>query len=616
MRLVKNQYWLKFVTQHKYDFIAAAFIVALILQMFSMFYPYLSGKIVVVNNYINIPEETKSPCGYIDNLKYIGYVAKQDANLPKQPPKDNPVNDKRISNEGTLNNCLSVSEFFDKNRTELSWLTMCGWFMHHHNALLAPINEYTLGRHVKDIFFIYGSFNTIILAELIKMSGGVTLENYFKVLYSFYPLYYLLFLTVIFIIFRRTNYLLLSAIIAFSFLNNLNFISIYLAPGFNPIRQLFFLPMFLFLYLYFKQQKTILFLLVCFFSLVSLLACKEFGICGILALCAIIFIKNLNEKNPARMKEITIILITLILASLFWQPGKSNATGVNSLKYSLRLFAPLAGKNLLNFILICLSFCYVVFIKVMKTKGYLKYLALFLFIYFQGILVYYVWNPAPNHFSNISMPLVLMIILILKIFLNSSHLKKYENIAVNTLIIILFFAAYLPSLKSYYLERSPYQKIVDDHKIYDWDLPAAKIKSTMNPGYFLNAVELIHKYSPDSNSIYIISKYDNLLPFLARRYSMMPYHEVGVNLITEKEVKLCIDAILRDKPQYLFVDSDIDGDEFLNNIKKSSTLRREGLDPSLKIEMSAELRKIYSGVKEYYNLLKRGDIISVYKLKG
>ena len=95
---------------------------------------------------------------------------------------------------------------------------------------------------------------------------------------------------------------------------------------------------------------------------------------------------------------------------------------------------------------------------------------------------------------------------------------------------------YIPGLLSYYATRQEYEEIFVTHKTYNWNLEKAKFRSTMDPEYFVDSVSLIQTYAPSHNGIHIISKYDNFLPFLAKKYSAMPFFDLQWFLLTAKEV--------------------------------------------------------------------------------
>jgi hypothetical protein len=87
---------------------------------------------------------------------------------------------------------------------------------------------------------------------------------------------------------------------------------------------------------------------------------------------------------------------------------------------------------------------------------------------------------------------------------------------------------------------------------------------------------VIEKYSADARrGIFIISKYDNFLPFISGHYSLMPHCELPYWLITENEIRRAVYAIREGRPEYVFVDTDIEmyaeGDE------------RSALDPWCKL---------------------------------
>jgi hypothetical protein len=269
-------------------------------------------------------------------------------------------------------------------------------------------------------------------------------------------------------------------------------------------------------------------------------------------------------------------------------------------------------------LLVGISLVYALFLRVMAFRNDLKYIALFLFLYCQGLLVYYVWNPSPNHFYTIVSPMVLLAVLILKLSLEETGLKRYRRPVLLILSTCVFLAFYLPSLHAYYTEKDTFDEIFRNHKIYAWSFPRARIRTTMGPQYVSEAVDMIKKYSPGQKAVYMVSKYDNLFPFLAERYSAMPFYEVATSLLTRKEVDECIKAIRADQPRFLFVDTEIVEQPGARPDYWSRPVYRfaaEQFDLRPRIQMLETLARVYAGVRDMYKVSEKGSLISVCEFR-
>jgi len=559
------------------------------IQICFLFLPFISGRSVVFNDYVNIPEETLLGGVYTGNQRIMSMAnAGEDLSGAKK-------------------------EFFLKNSHELSFQAQCGWFMHHHFALLSAVNQFSGGRRIDEINQQYGMLVTVMLSAVLKMSGGVTLDGYLRVLYSFFPFYYLIVFLAALYIFRDFKYVFLVALFSALMLLKLSYTSINLAPGFNPVRQLFLPVILVFLWLFLKSGRPLTLLLTAAFSLINVLNNKEFGLCAVIALLITLAVKSFLEGGSRKVWILGVLSLTLFLAFLLIFRMQA---GNNSLSkyYMAGISGPLIGRKVLTAIFLWISAAYFLIIRLLRVKGELKYLAVFLFIYFQGILVYFIWNPAPNHFYSIAVPLIFLAAALLKLIMDNSRIDKYRDAVFYfiTLIIIAFF--YLPAWRAYRADYANYKKTADNHRIYKWDLQKARIYSTMDPRPFSDAVRLINKYSPAAKSIYIISQYDNLLALLADKYSAMPFDEVAISLVTVKEVEACARRIAADNPEYIFVDTGI-GEGIYEKSNPAVAYLAGQFDLSAKLKMWGELKKVYLEVINSYELAEKSDIISVYKKK-
>lgn len=511
-------------------------------------------------------------------------------------------------------------EFIRKNRREFLDQALAGHYFHHQNTMLGTINEYALGKPQGQTVYLYGWLSTIVIAKAMTALGGVTFEAYQKVFYSFYPLYYLLLIAAAVIIFKRLGYALLVGVISVSSLYFIGFEVIRFAPGFNPIRHFFdiFALVCFYWYLFAPRRNWLYLALALAFSIVGILFSKEFGLVLLLSMLATIIIRVRVGRRKAAPEIILIVVATLAaLASLLLIQTGKNPTLLYVL---LGVATPAMHWIKMYSLLLLFSAIYVLLIKTRKVGDNWGYLSLFWFLYAQGLLIYYIWNPAPNHLFSLGAVWGMLLALLLR-YSSSNYdwAAKYENkmlMASNSLLTLFMF---LPSIGSYYMEQSDYQKLFAEHKLYHWNFPRAHFVSTMDPSVFENAVQLINKYSP-SNSIYILSKYDNILPFLSAKYSAMPFLEMALSLVTKKEMDKSTDLIRRDRPEYLFVDTDMTrshaGDvydkndpvsEFAAPIYDASRGRAMVLD---------NFAKVFKEIEGMYEPIERGQLITVYKLRG
>ena len=147
-------------------------------------------------------------------------------------------------------------EFLRKNRFEMLWQILNRWVIHHHNFVLGPINEYALGKPLRDINVQYGALNVVLMKYLLEKTGGITYQNYFQKWYAFWPVYYALFIALAMLIFRNIEYVALISVLAFGFVNKIDYQFLFLGPGLNPIRHFFDIPVIACLYMYLRGGKT------------------------------------------------------------------------------------------------------------------------------------------------------------------------------------------------------------------------------------------------------------------------------------------------------------------------------------------------------------------------
>jgi hypothetical protein len=165
----------------------------------------------------------------------------------------------------------------------------------------------------------------------------------------------------------------------------------------------------------------------------------------------------------------------------------------------------------------------------------------------------------------------------------------------------------------FYTEKALFDGNFKDHKIYRWEFERARVVCTIDPGLIQESIDFIDKYSrSDHPSIHLISKYDCLLPFLAGKCSAMGFFELGSFIFSEKESGSAINAIRRDEPEYIFVDSNIEetSDNLWSKMYRSDYADRERAS---RLGRYVVLRNIFGAIEDDYQEVEKGSLISVYK---
>jgi hypothetical protein len=507
-------------------------------------------------------------------------------------------------------------EFVKKNGSELFNQSLAGHYFHHQNTMLGTINEYVLGKPQNETVFLYGWLSTVVIAEAMKLVGGVDLVTYQQVFYAFYPLYFLVFLVAAILLFKRKDYVLLSVLLAASSLLMLGFENIRFAPGFSPIRHFFDVFVLAFFYLYHckSDRKLLYFSLTLLFAFLSVLCNKEFGVVLLLSLLATTAVKAVSERRKL-VGEFLLIFATLIALALV-SPMMVTAKNPTLLYVLLGVAAPVANSVKIYGPLLLFAATYVLLWKGKNREGGWRYLALFYSLYIQGLLLYYIWNPTPNHLWSLGAVWGLLLVMLLKYSATNFEwvAQNEKKILCGANFLVLIFLL-VPAAISYFLGQRDYGRTFENHVVHQWDFPKARITTTMEPEVFGNAIGLIQQHSTGS-AIYILSKYDNFLPFLANKYSAMPYMEMGLSLVTQKEMDRSVNLIKTQRPEYLFVDTDMmrnHGGDVYDEDDPATIYLDTYMSSKGRAMVLDNFAKVFEKVRSLYEPVQIGQLITVYK---
>lgn len=660
------------------------FLIAILLQAFLAFYPYVSNNYKFMNEYLDLPEETLVQGEYVSNNEYYSkhkilnntnkYNLEADfgenplptlsANISKTELIKNFIRKYNIKyyyddelNALCLVGIMSIEErdfllnivqnaeektkieklyfyskevelasnekelqtpekeFLDKNRFELHWQILNRWVIHHHNFILGPINEYALGKDLKDIFMQYGWLNILLIKNIMEWLGGISYNNYFIVFFSFYFIYYSSYVGITYWIFRKISYTLVVSALAFASQNSIGFQFLFLGPGMNPIRHFFDIFVLGLFYAYCRHGRIRYLLISLMLCFIAILNNNQFGLFLLVALLFSAMIKSLRDGYKMKYIDILILITSSILGIVIFAVSKIGPDYMSKYYLAGLLGAPLSMRTFF-LILLFISIGYLILLKSYKKKVECAIIGLFLLIYSQELLIYYVWGGVSDHFKALVPIYALTAVYLLKILIdNNITIKKHEK-AITTALVIISLCFYIPSVGKYYKTKQEFDRVFDTHQTYQWNMERGHFVSTMNPKYFEDSIQLIQKYSPQ-NGIYMISKYDAFLPFMAKRYNAMPYIEMSQFLITKNEMQNVIDTVNSKQPEFLFVDTDINRN--LNTDIVNSKAPNIGYlhnESVWRVQRLNLLKDVFNAVRDDYEPLEKALLVTVYQRKN
>ncbi len=504
-------------------------------------------------------------------------------------------------------------DFITKNAIELRTQATAGWFFFHHSWVINPIHAIALGESVWKQPLIYGIGSALTLKKMTDFLGGVTYENYFKATYLFYPLYYILFLTAIFAVFRRLDYLLVAAILLSVCIFCLSEEIIRLAPGYNPMRHIFDVISLCLFYYYLKKSNKYYLYLCLILCLLAVFWSKDFGMCLLLSICGTTIIQKVASKKKMTTVLLLNVLALLLGGFLYFIPIAKNP----NLIYLVLGFGTPPTPNL--FLFFSLSFILlggVIYTRALRTLEPMYFLSLSLFLYVGLTLFYFIWNPSHHH---------LLVSMIPGIFLFLTWIALYQKCTNRTLrassyssscLLSMLIFLYIPSVVYFFHGRLQYNQVFKTHRIYDWNLKNTHFLSTMEPDLFKQSIELINEYEQHTK-VYLISKYDSFLDILIDKSNALPTVNLALDLVSEKDIERFFHIIEKNNPKYIFMDTDINrnfnGDIFQKNdllARQQNYIRSQG-----RAAMLTNMQRLYPKLNTLYEPIEHRGLLTVFKRK-
>lgn len=599
-----------------------AFYVSLIvfgyIQLVGIFYEPIFHQTKIITEYWNVNELTRLDSNQtVDKETYLGTIL-QKANVDDVTLKDLTrfnLSKKQLNTDVSsidLHLTNQENEFLKKNLFELHWQVLSRFMIHHNSFMYIPIKELEMKKDIQSINAQYGLGSTWIFSKLFALSNGVSIEKWLQLSYAVYYVYFAFFLLITYLLTRDIAITAIVFLLALASVNLRGYDFLILPPGESPWRHFFDLWVVFLLYYFGKTQKIVFYWGALLFGIVSIAINPQIGIMIYVPVIVTGLIFVAMQKKSFLSISIGILVATIMAFFVFNLSSSANDLA----KYYIDgvIGFPISAKQMLVF-LVLIALGYTVVLKILPQLSRENILPLsFLFFYAQELLVYVVWHYNGDGLKARAFIYILTIALMLY-YLSISWSKKLQR-GILFLATVYAVFTYSKSINNVQHSKKEYNKIFDTHAVYEWNMKRAHFVSTMNPRGFQNGIDLIQKYSSDQNGIYIISEYDNLLPFLADKYSMMPFFDLKWYLITPKELNKSIKTIQTNQPEYIFVDSNINRDYEKEVIDlKTPIIGYLHQESVWRVQRLMLLKQIFDTVETEYELIEKGTLISVYKRK-
>ena len=512
-----------------------------------------------------------------------------------------------------------IRDFYFANLLETLHQTMGRGQMNHIGHILNPINEFILGKPLENIYFQYGIGYTFLLKWIMERTGGISIENYYKT-YFFYVLYFLLFFGMVWLLFPDRRYAFAAfAVLPLGFYF-LGYIAFLLAPGVLPSLHLLDVPVTVLIYCFFRRPQARYAVPAMVLCLAGIGINRNFGVALSVALAISLFLYILEvEKGKRRAIWIFGGLVFILALISVFAVSDVGAGGKVFPYYLSGFYSWPAHGAVIGGTLLYLIGSYFLIFWLRGDRSARKYLYLFVFMYSQIALAYYFWSGLINHLPPVFAFVWLQLLLTLDLLREKTagrgnFWEKTISMGVQAVVILVAGGVLFFGLR-FYNEKNWFQANFANHSVYQWTFDRAKLISTIPPRLIQDSVALIQKYSPkDRPGMYIISRYDGLLPFLAHRFSAMPFFEMISFLYSERERDEAVRRIRDHKPEYLFADRSIQfpWEDRWAVLNHSEFFLKERASHFGRHEV---LREIFLRVRDGYEKIEDGGLISVYKRK-
>ena len=489
------------------------------------------------------------------------------------------------------------------------------FIFHHHNFLLGSANELNLGRPTQEVNMQYGYGHTITIQKILSIINSFNFSSYLKLLYSTYFIYFFTALIIFFIITHNLKLTVVLGLLFFATLNYAGWPATIIAPGLAPSKHIFdIFSVFALWYALKDNNKQIIKLLLFFFFLFIVLWYDfSWGLLLTISYIISFFILTIMQKKKNFTRNISCISICclfIVLVKLLF-PVKNYLA-----EYMFLGLVGLPTSSFNAFYILAILSCFLFIIIWYSTNlpENIFIILLTIGLYSCGLISYYIFSSDLHHLLTI-LPVIMFFIVITLNFIIFSMDNLPKNFFLYSQILTMLFITYVivSSFNNQIFSYNKYSDLVNQYVVEEWKNPKLPIASNAEEKIFQQAIDLIDKYtSNDQKNIAIFSRYDNIIPFAAGKYSALPIHDLQWLLISSKEYNQVTTYFNTQKPKYLFVDTDIERNfEYDRPFIQSPHLII--VEHLFRIGRLKLMQKLWHEIKHDYKLKEKTPLLSVYK---
>ena len=418
------------------------------------------------------------------------------------------------------------------------------------------------------------------------------------------------------VIFRDSRYVAIVFLSSLAFVKALGYVTIFTGLGYTPVRHFHEAFVILFLFIYVTKERAAWLIAALAATFVGVLLDRTYGSFAVLALFAVLVIR-IVVGHGRTIEKWVILLGVPAYALLFWYVGQVLAPNPYVDGFLNGVWGFPVGDMKVGLFLIGFISGHIAIAYLMKRHFDQRlYLSLFLLLYTEALVFYWLVVPNYGHLYAILPMAIFALASLMRFGFPATVSGRTERASV---AIALVVAVMLSLQGTYRLATTTLaiRKVEADHKIFNWPFKNAQIRSTMDPALFSDATQMIERWAPQ-RGVYVISQFDTLITWLSQKYSLMPHSDLISYLNGPLAHEKVVNILRSKQPDILFVDSCIECNFITLSSSRESIL---SINPDLlkrayeKIDRLRRLQDVYREIKDDYELVERGALISVYKLK-
>lgn len=517
---------------------------------------------------------------------------------------------------GTRRYTAEELEFLELNRPELERQLVLGRYFYHHAYLFLPALEGVLQGAVTSASQYGKGFTEFLVAVLDRVPQSSYFNAYLLLLYASYALYFGMILGVAYAVGMRGWRLFLIGLVTLIAYLVADIETTRLGVGLAPWRHIFDVVVLWLLYRDCRAPSLWSGVLLAALAAFSIYWSRETGLFLTVAVVASLIMRGTLLRRPL---DFGWASLSAGLASAAWWLGNPR-TQVSAVATLFGVNTPELPAGFVQLLVAAVLMAALVWWYLRTTDtteaegGFADWMLVgATLVYVAASGIYLLWYPRPHHLVPVIPVIGLALVAAYRVYVRRPWVHV-PHVGPVTVVLVSLVVGALGVLRI--AEVVGEQKIFRSHVNYRWDFPYGHVVSTGDPQLLDSAIRLLRKYEPGA-AVNILSPWEVvLLPFAGKAKSG-PFLVTYDSLLSKKEVQEVVRGFLSSDSPNLFVDTKITEGDYEWALAKGSHLETDrGYASYARIRAHTWLRPVFEMVRPCYELVERGEIISVYRRKA